>query len=244
MEVIPVIDLKSGQVVHARAGNRRDYRPIRTPLSASAAPEDVVGGLLGLYPFARLYVADLDAIERRGDHDAELRRLGARFPALELWVDNGTDQSAAAAAWLERVPGRLVIGSESQRGPDVLAALWNQPPIALSLDFRGDVFLGPEALLDEPELWPSHVIVMSLALVGAQQGPDFARLDEISRRAAGRLIYAAGGVRDAADLRRLAALGCAGALVATALHSGTISRTDLESVARPLGPGGGTEAPG
>ncbi len=82
MEVIPVIDLKGGQVVHARAGNRRDYRPIRTPLSRSSAPEDVISGLLGLFPFARLYVADLDAIEGGGDHELVAPDPRVQFPKL------------------------------------------------------------------------------------------------------------------------------------------------------------------
>ncbi|MBL8704261.1 MAG: histidine biosynthesis protein, partial [Rhodospirillales bacterium] len=61
MDTIPVIDLKAGQVVHARRGDRANYRPIETSLSPSAEPVAVARGLMALHGFRRLYVADLDA---------------------------------------------------------------------------------------------------------------------------------------------------------------------------------------
>ena len=235
MEIIPVIDLKGGEVVRARAGRRDDYRPIETPLSPSSTPREVVAGLLRLFSFHHLYVADLDAIERRGDHDAALAFLAAEHPGLDFWVDNGIHDEATAAAWLDRDLGRLVIGSESQTGTGLVRALRYHPRAALSLDFRGDTFVGPSEILENADIWPERVIVMTLARVGAGQGPDLHRLADIQRRAPRRLVYAAGGVRNIADLRALAQMGIAGALVATALHAGAITSSEFESLARPSG---------
>ena len=72
MQIIPVLDLKNGVVVHARMGQRDRYQPIETPLSPTSNPIDVAGGLLSIYPFATVYVADLDAIARSGDNKATL----------------------------------------------------------------------------------------------------------------------------------------------------------------------------
>ncbi len=83
MDVIPVIDLKGGQVVHARQGQRDAYQPLATPLSAGSAPRDVVAGLLRLYPFRTLYVADLDAIAGSGDHVAALEEIATLHPGLD-----------------------------------------------------------------------------------------------------------------------------------------------------------------
>lgn len=232
MDVVPVIDLKGGVVVHARQGQRESYRPIETPLSQTSKPEDVVAGLLRLHPFRRLYVADLDAIERRGGHDATLAALGARFPDLELWVDNGTAGPEEAGGWLARNQGRLVVGSESQRDLALLGALRAEERMVLSLDFRGKDFQGPPELLADTTLWPRRVIAMTLAQVGSGRGPDLSRLTEIVRCGDGREVYAAGGVRDAADLHAIADAGAAGALVATALHAGTVTATDLKDAAR------------
>ncbi len=230
MEIIPVIDLKSGQVVHARQGDRAQYRPIVTPLASSSAPDAVLAGLLRLHPFRTIYIADLDAIGGSGDHAELVRRLASAHPRLDFWVDNGLAAPAAMREWLARVPGRLVLGSESQSDDAALRALGGDPRIVLSLDFRGETFQGPEALLHEHALWPERVIAMTLARVGAGSGPDMERIAAIGRHA--RAVYAAGGVRDRGDLGALAKIGAAGALVATALHSGALAREDLNEIAR------------
>lgn len=229
MDVIPVIDLKSGEVVHARQGRRDEYRPIETPLSATSAPRDVAAGLLRLHPFRALYVADLDAIEGRGDNQAALATLP---PQLDVWLDAGLRDEAGAETW----KGTIVLGSESQADTRLLRALGSDPRTVLSLDFRGDAFQGAPEILADPALWPERVIVMTLARVGAGQGPDLVRLAEtIARAGSGRRVYAAGGVRDAGDLRAAASYGAAGALVATALHAGAIKAPEIEAVARPGG---------
>lgn len=227
MDILPVLDLKSGHAVHARMGRRDQYGPIETPLCRGSAPADVVDGLLRLAPFPRLYVADLDAIERRGDHAQALRALAATRPALELWVDCGVADAAAARSWLDGNPGALVLGSESLDGTATLHGLRRERRVVLSLDFRGDAFAGPESLLDDVAAWPDRVVVMTLARVGAAQGPDLEHVAAIVGRAEGREVYAAGGVRDTGDLKALRRVGAAGALVATALHCGAITREDV-----------------
>ncbi len=230
MDVIPVIDLKAGQVVHARQGERDAYRPIVTPLSRGSAPVDVVAGLLGLHAFGRLYVADLDAIAGDGNHASSLAAIAAAQPGLELWVDCGIGDVGAARSWLDRGLGSLVIGSESQSDVAAMRALAGDRRVLLSLDFRGEQFQGPPTLLSDPLLWPARVVVMTLARVGANAGPDLVRLRDVVSRAGRREVYAAGGVRDAADLRALAESGAAGILVASALHAGTIGSADIAEV--------------
>lgn len=224
MRIIPVIDIRSGAVVRARAGERERYQPISTPLAATSAPCDVVAGFLTLHPFERLYVADLDAIEGSGDNSREIAALTEDFPALRFMVDAG----ARTCDWRNVNGVECVVGSESLRDGEAIGALNDDPDVILSLDFRGDAFLGPKRLIDRAELWPRRVIVMTLARVGLGAGPDVERLATIIARAGERRVYAAGGVRDASDLARLEALGAAGALVASALHDGALNRADLD----------------
>src|SRR5690349_3902418 len=87
--IVPVLDLKGGVVVHARAGERDRYLPIRSRLAEGSVPEAMIDGLLSVAPFRRLYIADLDAIERRGDHRAVIAELARRHPGIEFWVDAG-----------------------------------------------------------------------------------------------------------------------------------------------------------
>jgi HisA/HisF family protein len=227
MEIIPVLDLKQGVVVHARMGRRDEYRPIETPLSPTSDPVDVARGLLRVHPFATLYVADLDAIARNGDNHAALARLRAAFPQVTLWVDNGICDCCSARDWLEAGWGQLVLGSETQRDCTVVHHLAGDARVVLSLDFRGPTFQGPRALLDDPACWPQKVIAMTLARIGSDAGPDLERLCAIRDAAPGRQVYAAGGVRDAADLVSLKRADIAGALVASSLHEGRLTGKDI-----------------
>jgi phosphoribosylformimino-5-aminoimidazole carboxamide ribotide isomerase len=230
LRVIPVIDLMHGQVVRAQMGDRASYLPLNSPLSPTSDPVDVVRGLLAVYPFPTLYVADLDAIQSHGDNLPTLRRLREEFPALQLWVDNGAATDAALEAVVGANLGAPVIGSESQRDDKLIAQHRSSPRIVLSLDFRGDAFQGPPEILAQPALWPQRVIVMTLARVGSGAGPDLGRLASIQSIAGGREIYAAGGVRNAADLSALKQAGVAGALIATALHERRIVAADLQAM--------------
>lgn len=230
MQVIPVIDVRGGVAVAASRGDRARYRPLETPLAASPDPVAVARGLRGLFPFKTLYVADLDGIEGRGADLATQRRLTEAWSGQEIWIDDGSVDS----------DGRLgpmikshVLGSESLTSTEDYeqARRTAGPAAPLSLDFRDDAFIGPPELLAEPSLWPDRVIVMTLARVGSGEGPDLARLGNIVQRSGKREIYAAGGVRDANDLRALRDIGVAGALIATALHNGSITARDLEALA-------------
>jgi len=232
MEIIPVLDLKGGVVVRARMGQRDLYRPIATPLAATSDPVDVARGLFAIHPFATLYVADLDAIEGRGDNGAALRRLQAGCRGVSLWVDNGIADAVAAARWLDAGVGTLVIGSETQSDAALVRGLAGDDRMILSLDYRGDTFQGPRAILETPSAWPARVIVMTLARVGSGAGPDLDRLAEVRRSAAGRRIYAAGGVRSARDLAAIAALNAQGAVIATALHLQAITQNEITALQR------------
>ena len=221
-----------GEVVRARYGRSRVLSANRNAALANAAiAVDVVRGLLALYPFRTLYVADLDAIQRDGDNFA---RVAPHSRGVSVIATCGSTPAPRTPTRLDALIradlGAPVIGSELQRDVALIARHEASTRVVLSLDFRGDAFQGPEDILLEPRRWPRRVIVMTLARVGSADGPDLARLAAIRSIAEGRELYAAGGVRDAADLADLKAAGAAGALVATALHDGRLARTDLEAI--------------
>ncbi|MBX6421261.1 MAG: hypothetical protein IRZ06_09690 [Nevskia sp.] len=221
LEPIPVLDLKGGIVVRAAGGDRRRYPPLASPLAGGRSdPASVASALLALAPFRRFYLADLDAIAGTGDHDEAVRALVRAHPGVEWWLDRGA-RDPAACAHLPVVP---VIGSENLAAdcPPPAGADW-----ILSLDFRADRRLGAAAWLEDARRWPERVIVMSLDRVGARRGPDLARLARLRAQAPERRWYAAGGVRDAADLERLAAAGASGVLLASALHDGHLGPATL-----------------
>lgn len=227
--IIPVIDLMDGHVVHARRVDRSNYRPLQSKLTPSSQPGEVVQALLDLAPFPAIYAADLDAILHRGDHAKLLRTLIDRFPSLSIWVDAGFGKPRDIEFYRHTERIAPVIGSESLASSDALRALLELAPQAiLSLDTRDDVPLGPSELFSQPQLWPRHVIVMTLDRVGSGSGPAFARLRETAALAHDRRLIAAGGVRSVADLKVLQAMNVYAVLIASAIHDGTLDRTALE----------------
>jgi len=231
MDVIPVIDVQHGRAVRAAGGIRANYRPLVTPLAEGSDPAAIARGFQALFAFPRLYVADLDGIEGRGRNTALPEQLAVALPGTELWIDDGASPRDAAA----RLAGSAipVVGTESVRSDEDMAALAGLPRdrYVLSLDFAGDDFTGPPEILADAGRWPGRVIVMTLARVGSGRGPDVSRLADIIARAGSRSVYAAGGVRDRADVEALRRAGAAGVLVASALHDQKITAGDLKAIA-------------
>ena len=215
--------------MHAVKGDRARYRPIQSLLCDGSRAEDIVDALLQLAPFKRLYIADLDAIQRRGDNHAVIADIRRRFRDLTLWVDAGIDNDGALTEWLARDLGRPVLGSETMSDSAFLGRASRCRPI-LSLDYREDGFVGPSELSNQAERWPREVIAMTLARVGSNAGPDLMRLDQLRKLAPEHDLFAAGGVRNSDDLAAAAGLGICGVLLASALHNRSITAADLARV--------------
>lgn len=228
MNLIPVLDLMRGQVVRAVRGDRQSYRPIVSTLFEGSDPLSAARALLAHCATRQLYVADLDALTGGAPQTGVLRALLQALPALELWLDAGfADAAAAQALRAELGPGAArvqpVFASESLRSAEALRACFpDRASGVLSLDRRGDQRLDAAGAWDTPALWPARVIVMTLERVGANAGPDLATLQALRDRSPATRFFGAGGVRDAADLAAAAAAGAEGWLVASALHDGRL----------------------
>jgi phosphoribosylformimino-5-aminoimidazole carboxamide ribotide isomerase len=239
MRVVGVIDLKGGTAVHAVRGERERYRPVSSVIGGDDGDAlALVRGFRGALGIEEVYVADLDAIVDGSDraagsgHAALLRALAAE---ARLMVDAGVSEPVQARALLELGAHRVIVGTETLTGPDALDRLLAQRPagaIVLSVDLRDGRVLSPDAQLaglSAPDALARlrrpglrEAIVLDLARVGSGQGPDVALIAELHRAFPDLELLAGGGVRDVEDLRALDAAGAAGALVATALHSGVI----------------------
>jgi len=227
VNLIPVIDLARGQAVHARGGARETYLPLKSILCRGSEPVDVVRGLLGLHPFTHVYIADLDAIQGRPVQAAVLKQLHQAFPDLNLWIDAGIRRADQLHSLQQLAPVTPVLGSETLPDTRLLEQLPDQDSAILSLDFRDQSFLGPARVLATPGLWPSRIILMALHRVGKHQGPDLERLRHLQKTTSLAACYSAGGVRNADDLQVLQESGCAGVLISSALHDGSLTTSRL-----------------
>ena len=225
MEIIPVIDIYQGHVVHAIEGQRQHYRPLRTSLSESNSPRNIVQAFINSYPFKTIYIADLDAIEGRTNNNQLIDELHESYQSLTFWVDQGISSTNELNSLSRR---QHVIGSETNITPETLDEMITlTPDIILSLDFQTNIFLGNQDLLQKIDLWPERIIIMSLANIGSNKGPDYELISKLKETADERKVYVAGGVRDETDLQLLNEMGIDGVLIATALHTQNIKSDTL-----------------
>jgi len=231
IRIIPVLDLKDGVAVHAVRGHREAYAPVRSVLAESADPVAVARGFMRGLGCRECYVADLDAIARRGDHGPTVRAIAQL--GLAVWLDAGTATVSDAERAIGHGAARVIIGTETLRDPRDLPGIATAVSGVLSLDLRDGRLLGGAPAverLDPLEValvgWEAGIrtfIVLDLARVGSGQGMETSVALRLRQTFPEAEIIIGGGVRDADDLRLLARQGFDGALVATALHTGAIT---------------------
>jgi phosphoribosylformimino-5-aminoimidazole carboxamide ribotide isomerase len=240
MRILPVLDLLGGQVVRGVAGQRQDYRPVVSRLTRSSRPLDVARAFRDSFGLTELYVADLDAIA--GQKPAWPIFASLRAEGFRLWVDAGV-RDAASGRLLAACAAGVVAGLETLMGPVALGNLVQELGIRLvfSLDLRGGVPLGKTDTWEGRDAWSiaaqavalgvCRLLVLDLARVGVHTGTGTEGLCE--RLAANYPeveVWAGGGVRGPADLRRLHQGGVQAVLVASALHDGALTRADLDAL--------------
>jgi phosphoribosylformimino-5-aminoimidazole carboxamide ribotide isomerase len=226
VEIIPVIDLMGGIVVHARGGDRVLYPPLESILTQHLEAEKVIEDLLAVYPFKQFYLADLDAIFYQNPDLDLYHLLLERFPEITFWIDMGIQTQQQWRMFNRTKHIKPVIASETLKDLNLLKA---ERHSVLSLDFQYGEFLGEPDLWRQPDIWPKNIIVMNLDYIGAQAGPDIDLLQQVRSRRTDTKIFAAGGVRNKQDLIVLKQNRVAGVLIASALHNGNLSIETLKN---------------
>ncbi len=219
IEIIPVIDLMGGIVVQGKGGKREEYAAIQSVITQHTDPMNVISDFLNLHAFNTIYIADLNAI-MGGEANLELYiALTNDFPECTFWIDAGI-KSYLQWQQLKNCGVEPVIGSET-----LIDLAWLEciDDAILSLDFKHNQFLGIEQLINTPSLWPNDVIVMNLDYIGAQAGPDINMLKKIKSIRPNINVVAAGGVRSNEDLALLQQEKVQKVLVASALHTGSLT---------------------
>lgn len=231
IRIIPVLDVMGGVVVRGVGGQRANYRPLVSQLCESAEPIAVAEAMRDRFGFQTAYLADLDAIlggRPAWDLYGQLQSRGFR-----LWVDAGVRTVDDAAKLAQSGVESVILGLETVAGPDELQRIVQRIGLdrsAFSLDLNAGRPLAAwgrspfEIASAAVALGIQRLIVLDLARVGTGQGVGTERLiEELAQASPWVEIIAGGGVRGSDDLVRLQQCRSAGALVATALHNGSIS---------------------
>lgn len=243
MIVLPAIDLRDGHVVRLCQGDfaretRHGDDALATARAYAAAGArwlhvvDLDGARLGSF-------TQLDAIERL-----------ARDSGMHVQAGGGVRSADDVARLLDAGAARAVIGSVAVQQPDEVLA-WIErhgaARICVALDVRsaarGGGWTLPVAGWTRDSGESLHALLACLAVAGGVRhvlstdiasdgmlgGPALPLYRELRAAFPQLELQASGGVRDAGDVRALAALGVAGVVVGRALLEGRCTLRELSA---------------
>lgn len=220
VEIIPVIDIRDGQAVSGRSGDRENYKPLRSVFADSADPVEIAKGL----PFSRLYVADLDGV-MHGSPDMPLLRRLDKFKAL--LVDAGI-RNTDDLRWFNGLKADMVLGSETLQGPVVLekALKDHGDRVVLSIDIMDGKVLSHffptdpvECYYEALALGVRRVLFLDISAVGTCE-TSFPFIKDLNKLGE---ILLGGGISEE-DLANPDWSLVDGVLIGTALHNGRLKR--------------------
>jgi len=236
MELWPAIDLRGGNCVRLLQG---DYS---RETVFGHDPVAMVGRFLA-GGARRLHIVDLDGAKAGEAVQADLVRRMATAAGIPCQVGGGIRTVEAAAAYLQAGLSRVILGSVAVEDPGLLERLAHAHPgrIVLGLDardgrvaVRGWVDTSPllavELARRHADLPLAAIVYTDIATDGTLAGPNVAALADMLKVSAAPLI-ASGGIATIDDIRRVAALGCAGCIVGRALYDEAFTLPDAIAAA-------------
>lgn len=224
--VIFVMDLFDRSAVHAKGGDRKEYRPVSasSTVCKSSDPVKIVEALMP----EEVYIADLNVLQGLGNANADLIRevSGKTSVMLDFGVSTAKDVGETLT-----LADTVVIGTETGTLDAIREAALEHPKrVSVSLDIKyGKILKQDPTVPSDPfeiiaflnELPLRDLIFLDLDRVGTATGFDPAFLQKLAA-ASKHDVLLGGGVRSMEDLFALEKLGVKGALVATAVHNGSI----------------------
>jgi phosphoribosylformimino-5-aminoimidazole carboxamide ribotide isomerase len=241
LEVVPSIDLRSGQVVRLKQG---DYAQ---QLNYAVDPLETARGFRDAGA-AWMHIVDLDGAKEGRVVQTELIARIIRESRLNVQVGGGVRSTADIQQLLDAGAARVVVGTKAIEDWHWFSDLSRQPEFAhklvLALDAkegvvatRGWTQTSGRLAVDvarEVSAWPLGAILYTdVAKDGMMQGPNLHHTKLLAE--AGRVpVIASGGVGHIDHIRQLRTIPVWGVIVGRSLYEGTLDLHAALSVARSL----------
>jgi len=222
MRCVFVLDIFNGAVVHAIRGVRHRYRPVGMH-SRIVSSSDPIRILDEIRP-KEIYIADLNRLMGLGDCQSIINVLSFRTKTM-------ADIGISSLYDIQVLPDRVepVLGTETV-SLKLIKELAKSRKVVVSLDMKGQRILTRDPEMNSSPFDVLHqlndipieaIILLDLNSVGTSSGLNKDFLSQCTKFTDCALLLG-GGVKDVNDLLELEYLGFEGALVATAVHNGSI----------------------
>lgn len=222
--IIFVLDILNGNAVHAVRGERSNYMPLRgSRICGSSDPLEIARDVMP----KEVYIADLDRLQQTGSNFDLIQKISR---IIKTMVDIGAENMDDVKNGME-LADTLIVGTETASLELIKnAAAVNPGKINVSIDIKdGRVISNDPDMSKEPfafvkslnDINIRDIIILNLKKVGTSEGIDADFVKDIVRISKHNILVG-GGIRDMDDIRALENIGVSGALVATALHNGSI----------------------
>jgi phosphoribosylformimino-5-aminoimidazole carboxamide ribotide isomerase len=223
--IIPVIDIKNGEAVSGKSGNRETYTPLKTVFTKSSDPI-AIAHELKKFGFSRIYIADLDAIEGNTSNLKIAEEINKIIPVM---FDSGIKNLSGVQTILDKVD-KVIIATETIENFDDIELIFSSFPkqnLVLSVDIKDGNVLGKHIKADFmdilrkiEEIHPFEVILLDISRVGTEHGVDHELIKSFIGLDTDLIL---GGGITLTDITDLQSLGLKYFLVGTALHSGCLN---------------------
>ena len=217
-----VMDLLDGFVVHAVRGERENYRHVHlfSGLVNTSNPIEVINSLQP----KEVYIADLNRLNGNGDNKEIIEEISRSCNVMLDWGVKSSEDLKGAS----EIADKIILGTETASID--LIAMVSGYDISVSLDIKNGALVSrgmrheysPLELVEKlNDIDISDLIILDMDSIGTKAGIDLEFL-EMVREISGHSLILGGGIKEAIELKQLEEIGFSGALVATAIHDGSI----------------------
>jgi phosphoribosylformimino-5-aminoimidazole carboxamide ribotide isomerase len=226
--IVFVLDLYNRNVVHAQGGDRKNYQPVHIK-SCICSTSDPVKIIEEIKP-KEVYIADLNILQGTSPRNINYETIKQVSSRVTTMLDPGIS-SVNEALEASSLADTIILGTETASLKTVKEVTSLLPgKVTVSIDKKyGKVLTSDPFMPYDPceivhelnALDIQNIIILDMDKVGTSSGVDSQFLSSIVSISHHDVLLG-GGIKDFSDIEKLECLGIKGALVATALHNGSI----------------------
>lgn len=237
-KIIPVIDILNSKAVHAKKGERTNYKPLKSYLFHSSNPVEIISILNRKYKFDLFYIADLDSIMKKAPNFQILKKI-LKISNIQVMLDPGIVDFEDNFQFLKIKIKNLILGLETIKNFKTIIQslqILNPNNIIISIDmYNGQIISNAKDIKTQnpikltkklESLGIKNIILLDLFRVGQKIGGIPPLYIDILRNFNGN-VFVGGGIKNYTDIINIKELNFSGVLIATALYDGTI---DIEKL--------------